>query len=50
VRATTYIVLPTTKGAASWPWFTPIENLQATCSRSTLSGLIWSSSLARVLA
>ena len=28
---TTYIVLPTTSGAASWPRLTPVEKVKATC-------------------
>ena len=42
---TTYIVLPTTSGAASWPRMTPVENVHATCSDSTLSVVISASSL-----
>ena len=42
---TTYIVPPTTSGAASWPRFTPVEKVKATCRFLTLSALISASSL-----
>ena len=37
---TTYIVLPTTSGAASWPLSTPVEKVQATLSCLTFPALI----------
>jgi hypothetical protein len=37
---TTYIVSPTTSGAASCPCSTPVENVQATCRPFTLSVVI----------
>src|SRR2546421_1363271 len=37
---TTYIVLLTTSGAASWPRFTPSESVEATRSAPTLDALI----------
>src|SRR5262249_24633917 len=37
----TYIVVPTTKGAPSWPRSAPVENVQATFNFLTLSAVIW---------
>jgi len=37
---TTYIVPPTTSGAASCPRFTPVENVQASPSRPTFAAVI----------
>ena len=47
---TTYIVLPTTSGAASCPRSTPVEKLQASLSCDAFAVVIWSSPLNRVLA
>jgi hypothetical protein len=41
----TYMVPPTTIGAASCPRFTPVENVNATCRFLTLSALMSASSL-----
>ncbi len=38
---TTYMVLPTTSGAASCPRLTPVENVQASPSRDTFAAVIW---------
>jgi hypothetical protein len=45
-----YIVLPDTMGAASWPWFKPVENVNRTCSLSTFELLMSVSGLNRVFA
>ena len=45
---TTYMVSPTTRGTASWPGVSPVENVQATCRSRTLSALMWSRPLKRV--
>ena len=47
---TRYIVSPSTSGAASWPFWVPSENVQATFSRPTLPVLMSASGLKRVLA
>src|SRR5512135_252705 len=47
---TTYIVLPTTSGGASWPFSVPSENVHAIFRRATLERSIWLSVLKRELA
>src|SRR5215217_1590423 len=42
------MVFPTTMGAASWPFLTPVEKVQASLSRPAVAGVIWFSSLNRV--
>ncbi len=47
---TTYIVLFTTSGAASWPRSTEVENVDTSVSRETFEALMLSSPLYLVLA
>ena len=47
---TRYIVLPSTSGAASWPFCVPSEKVQATRRRATLAALMSASGLKRVFA
>ena len=47
---TTYIVEPTTSGAASWPRSTPVEKVHATRRSRAFDVVIWSRPLYRVLA
>jgi hypothetical protein len=46
----TYIVVPTTSGAPSWPWLVPVDIDHATLRFFTLSAVILLSVLNRVLA